>query len=296
MYSQVKEKVLRYRQKLNKQLTPQVPKSKKKVVKETLHGKTFVRAFSKENEIPDELFTRYFDLRELDEDIYAEVRKYTEILHIGYEIGVFDIVDLVSNPKTNGMTYIESLNRLYDKRDSVDYDERTFKRHMINLRRNWIQFNDGRMCLWNSYFEKIGDKFYISNYNGSHLTCLCKLIALSGLSDKELILPSGFVKSLESIRTLYRNTPDDLEFILMFNRMYELMKQIKPSTKFYLKRADEKGINVIGVEGLKIEISTVAEILTFLKVQLALKCRENKSQISKAFQTIEIAPKIHGDE
>ena len=291
IYSQVREIVSRYRQKLAKELKPQVPSNKKRVVKSVRHGKTFIKLFQKEDEIPDEFFIRYFDLKHVDDEIYAEIKKYIKILKIRYTIGEIDIMDLVSNPKTNGMTYIESLNRLYDKRDSVDYEERTFTQHMANLKRNWIHFNEKTMCLWASSFDKIGDKLYISNANGSHLTCLCKLIRLSGLSDEDLDMPNGFVKSLGSIRTMYRNTPDDLEFILMFNRMFELVKNLYPGINFYLKSSEKRGINVIGIEGTDIELSTVSDILSFLKTQPLLKNKTNIFENSEHVPIVEITAK-----
>lgn len=291
IYSQVKEIVSRYKQKLSKELKPQVPNSKKRVVKSVKHGKTFIKLFQREEEIPDDFFIKYFDLKHFDDEIYSEVIKYIKTLKIGYTIGEIDIIDLVSNPKTNGMTYIESLNRLYDKRDSVDYAERTFKRHMANLKRNWLQFNDKAMCLWASSFDKIGDKFYISNANGSHLTCLCKLILLSGMSDEDLKMPNGFIKSLRNIKTMYRNTPDDLEFILMFNRMYELIKNIYPDINFYLKSSEKRGVNIIGIEGTDIEISSVSDILSFLKAQPILRNEANVAENSEHIQIVGITAK-----
>ena len=267
IYSQVKDAVEAFNRKLTQKLEAKPPKEKKKIIRKVKHGKFFVGAFQKEEDIPDEYFISFFDLPSLDVTITAEVEKYERILHLDYTQGNLDIKDVVSNPKTNGMTYIDSLNRLYDKTDSVDYYERTFQRHMANLKRNWLLFNDRRMCLWGSSFKKIGSKFYISNANGSHLTCLCKLIQISGLSDESLNMPSGFVESLKSIRTIYKNTTDDLEFVLMFNQMYDLMKVLYPDIEFYLREFTKKGENIIGIKGTDIEISSVSDMVKLLKAQ-----------------------------
>ena len=267
IYSCVKETVANFNEKLEQKLVSNPPKEKRKTIRKVKHGKFFVGAFQKEEDIPDEYFMIFFDLPSLDATITAEVEKYERILHLDYTQGNLDIKDLVSNPKANGMTYIESLNRLYDKTDSVDYYERTFQRHMANLKRNWLLFNDRKMCLWASTFKKIGSKFYISNANGSHLTCLCKLIQISGLSDEYLDMPFGFVESLRSIRTMYKNTPDDLEFVLMFNQMYDLMKFLYPDIEFYLREFTKKGENIIGIKGTDIEISSVSDIIKLLKAQ-----------------------------
>ena len=234
IYSHVKEVVEEYNRKIAQKMLAKPPKEKRKAIRKVKHGKAFVGMFQREEDISDEFFVSFFDLPSVDTTITEEVEKYERILQIEYTQGDFDIKDLVSNPKTNGMTYIESLDRLYDKTDSVDYYERTFSRHMFNLKRNWLFFNDKVMCLWASTFKKIGNKFYISNANGSHLTCLCKLIQISGMPDEYFDLPIGFVKSLKTVRTLYKNTPDDLEFVLMFNRMYEIMKSLYPEIIFYV--------------------------------------------------------------
>lgn len=294
IYSHVKAVVKEYNEKLLKKLEPKPPQEKRKTIRKVKHGKEFVGRFQREEDIPDEFFTRFFDIRNLDSSIYAEVRKYEYILNVQYAEGTFDIKDLVSNPKANGMTYIEALDRLYDKTDSVDYLERTFKKHMINLRRNWLQFNDKNMCLWGSTFKKIGDKFYISNANGSHLTCLCKLMQISGMPDVYFDMPEGFISSLKTIKTVYKNTPDDLEFILMFNRMYEILKSIYPDIVFYVKNAEKKGINVIGIEGTEIEITSVSDIINLLKAQpILIKGGIEKMEIIK---TIEFAPRVVGEE
>ena len=62
IYSRVKEIVEEYNRTIKQMLIPKPPKEKRKAIRRVKHGKAFVGAFQREDDIPDEFFTKFFNI------------------------------------------------------------------------------------------------------------------------------------------------------------------------------------------------------------------------------------------
>ena len=250
-----------YNLETNNMCAPIIPKSKKSFIRKQINnGKLFVGMFDKEENIPDNYFTRYIDNNsEIIQYILNEVRKYTNYLHLNLKEGEIDISNVINSTKCSGMTYIESLNRLYSNTDSVDYEDRTIEKHLKDLR-TWFEKNNREICLWDTNYLKIGNKYYINNFNGNHLNTLCKLIQISNKADS-FGLPDDFNEKLKHVKARFYNTPDDIEFILLFNKI----KEMNLGLDFKLISDEQLGTNIIKIENYNTIISNKYELLRFIK-------------------------------
>ena len=208
IYKEVHQKVQNYNKLLEEKTRPQIPQiGKKKRLEEINGANVFFDKNSVDDEIPDELFIKYFHVYKLDSEITQEVEKYARFFNLqDTQTRTADIKDIIGNPKINDMTYVDAISSLYSETGKKD-----IPRYMSDIAEYWKNRNSSQMCLYDTTFFKIGTKF--DNFsNQSHLTNICLLCRNSGLNDKQLGMPMGFVESLKHVNIRYINTPDDLEF------------------------------------------------------------------------------------
>lgn len=257
LYKDIHEKVEEYNKKLEKELAPQIPEKGKLQTIRKIKGaeKFYTMLQDDESKIPDELFIKYFNVNMVDARMNDELDRYKRALGISIKEGRVDIRDIVGNPKAMGKTYIEAITTLYSERG-----KKSIPGYMEDIKHFWTSEYNGEMCLYDTILLKVGGKF--NNFmNNSHLTNICLLCSHSGLSDMQLDMPQGFVESLKNIKMNYENTPDDLEFVIMFNGIQEIMNENNIDVKFVLKDDSTKGINVIGIEGKDIEFSDTESMI-----------------------------------
>ncbi len=229
-------------------------------------------------EISDRFFQKFYSVRFLDEKITEEIKNYKHILDEDNSVFrspvtiTIDINDVVSNPKMNsfrsrdgkghGANIAEISKYLYNEPGKHDMSW-----YFAELKKHW--FEHGQSIYWlSNMLNKTGTRFDAYG-NGSHILNTMQIARNSGLTDEELGLPHGYIEALKNVKVdIMGNTPDDLEFILLFNNIHRLFSSKNIAEKFYIKDASKKGFNIIGVEGKDITISSKQQLIDYASSRL----------------------------
>lgn len=175
-----------------------------------------------------------------------------------------DINDVVSNPKCNYFSNTQTSNIIdISKYLYGEKGKQNMTWYIKELVKFWKENNNSH-CFLSETIAKTGPR-YIAYANGSHILNTMQLLRNSGLRDSDLFLPKGFIDSLKHIKIYTSdNTPDDIDFILLFNSIHRLFSRYNiTSEQFYIKDASEKGKNVISVEGKDISLSNSSELYSY---------------------------------
>ena len=223
--------------------------------------------------ISDRLFMQFYYPYNYS-GISEEIKYYKDVLDgddkaiTSRRTVTIDINDVVSNPKSysfsnshtnnQGSNIIDISKYLYGEKGKQD-----MKWYINELVKFWEEYNNSHYCL-SASLTKTGPRYNIF-LNGSHVLNTMQLLRNSGLSDSDLFLPEGFIDSLKHVKfETMDNTPDDIDFILLFNSIHRLISKYNiTSEQFYIKDASERGKNVIGVEGKDISLSNSSELYNY---------------------------------
>ena len=232
-------------------------------------------------EISDRLFMQFYDPREFN-GISKEINYYKHVLDgenkdiTPVKTITIDINDVVSNPKAHYFSYSQPCKRCSNIIDISKYlygeeGKQNMTWYINELVKFWKEHNNSHYCLIGYYPEKTGPRYRIFG-NGSHVLNTMQLLRNSGISDLDLFLPKGFIDSLKYVKfDTHDNTPDDVDFILLFNSIHRLFSRYNiTGEQFYIKDNSERGKNVIGVKGKDISLSNSYELYSYANQAIQL--------------------------
>lgn len=232
-------------------------------------------------EISDRLFMQFYYPSKFN-GISKEIEYYEHVLDGESEALTssrtitIDINDVVSNPKDHYFFSNQQNQQLSNIIDISKYlygekEKPNMTWYIKKLVEHWKEYNNSHYFLNGYPARKTGPR-YIIYADGSHTLNTMQLLRNSGLRDFELFLPKGFIDSLKHVNLYTRdNTPDDVDFILLFNSIHRLFTRYNiTSEQFYIKDASEKGKNVISVEGKDISLSNSSELYSYARQVIQL--------------------------
>lgn len=263
---------------------------KRRALKNSFGINYYFKPFWRISNPSDRLFQRFYSIRNLDNTMQEEIKRYIQVLDRNSNVFntpttiTIDINDVVSNPKMNsfqfqngkscGVNIVDISRYLYS-----EPDKHKMSWYFKKLGEHWKE--NGQTIYWlNNHLYKLGTRFDAFG-NGSHILNTMQIARNSGLSDKDLGLPHGYIESLTNVKVdIIGNTSDDLEFVLLFNYIHKLFSDRKIDEEFYIKSASQKGLNIIGIKGKDISIQTKQQLIDYASLRLSeVKSQTDRSQI-----------------